>query len=155
MKILNYIDKFFTLRKLLRSQWYSRSVLEKIQLKKLKRMIRFAYENSEYYHNLMKQIDLHPSDINRLKDIKKFPLLTKEQLKSSFDDIVPRNVNLNECWRPLTSGSTGIPLKMVFDTKAENFTNAVLLRANFAVGQKYRDKWVSIIKQSSQKKTWF
>jgi phenylacetate-CoA ligase len=102
----------------------------------------------------MKQVDVNPNDINKLKDIKKIPVLTKKTLKSNYDKILPKNVNLEDCWRPLTSGSTGIPLKMVFDKKAENFTNAVLLRANFSVGQKFRDKWVSILNKKREK-TWF
>ncbi|MFX0204949.1 MAG: phenylacetate--CoA ligase family protein [Candidatus Hodarchaeota archaeon] len=155
MENIHYISKYYSLRQLLKSQWTSKTILEELQLKKLRNIVNFAYKNCEYYNKLMKQSNVYPSDINKLEDIRKIPVLTKKKLRVNFEKILPYNVNLEDCWRPRTSGSTGIPLKLVFDKKAENFTNAVLLRANITVGQRLRDSWVSIIKQSSQKKRWF
>ena len=80
-KLINHIDNsisqigqpinYFNLKK---SQWYSRSKLEEIQQKKIRAIIKYAYNNVEYYHNLFKSINLVPSDIENISDLNKIPI---------------------------------------------------------------------------------
>ena len=67
----------------------SRQDLEKQQLIDLKKIVKYAYENSPYYKRAFDKAGVKPEDIVTLKDIEKFPFMDKKtqrdtQGKGSF-----------------------------------------------------------------------
>ena len=54
-----------------------REELEANQLKDLKEIVQFAYDNSPYYKRSFDEAGVKPSDIQTLKDIEKFPYRPK------------------------------------------------------------------------------
>lgn len=83
--------------------------LESFQLKRLKSIVEFAYNNSTFYHDLFDSVMVKPDDIEVLSDIKKLPIISKSDLLTNANSIQNkkeyRKVFLSE-----TSGSTGEPL---------------------------------------------
>ncbi len=97
---------------------FSQNFLEKYELFKLKKIIKYSYNNSPFYHKLFKQNSLKPSDIKSFSDMIKIPYTQPEDLqnnpKSFFS--VPENKFVNVL---TTAGSTGKPKKAYF-TKEDN-----------------------------------
>ena len=64
-------------------QWKSKEDIRAYQLKKLKEIIEYAYENVEFYKKLW---DSNEVDINitSLNDLKKFPIVDKSMLQSAI-----------------------------------------------------------------------
>jgi phenylacetate-coenzyme A ligase PaaK-like adenylate-forming protein len=60
------------------SQWLPIQELEKIQLKKLKKILAYSYEKVPFYRKYYDQHGVHPNDLKSLEDIRKFPIITKE-----------------------------------------------------------------------------
>lgn len=104
--------KFYsTYRRLIKNQWKSYDELKKEQEKQLKVMIDFSYTNVPYYHKLFKNLNLKPEDINKIEDLEKLPILTKEIIKQNWGDFKPANLNGLKYYNKTTGGSTGTHLK--------------------------------------------
>lgn len=91
-----------------RSQWFAREKLINIQTDKLQKIVHHCYYNVPYYKNLFRHHSLKPSDIKTLEDLKKFPVLTKVQLRDEskqFQSTLPEHSVKHTVVR--TSGSTG------------------------------------------------
>lgn len=117
----------FQLRKNLRSK---PSKLLEIRWKKFKFMLKYAYENVPFYHRKFKHVGIKPDDIRSENDLAKIPFTTKFEIQTSpFEDVVSKTVNIDRCIKTTTSGSTGIPLTVVSDRVAEDFSFAVWARA--------------------------
>ena len=142
---MSNLRKAFNLYKLMKSQWGSYEDLKKIQEKKLRSIIKYAYDNIPLYHEKYKKMNIKPENIRTPQDLLKLPYITKEEIKDNFPDrIVAPSVDINNSWTPHTGGSTGIPMTVVYDEYAEDFEKAVALRANLSCGQRFFDKWVVI-----------
>jgi len=135
----------YYLKKANSNQWRDYDYLLSLQLKRLKKLVKFAYHNVTFYHNHFKKANVHPSDINSLSDLNKIPLVTKKDIYENYPkNIVKIKTNLKKCIIWETSGSTGIPLKIAYDSKADDFANAIILRSYLGNGLKKFDKWCVI-----------
>ena len=142
---LSSINKLMLLHQARKNQWLNPSELEELQSKKLRAMVKHAYENTEFYHNKFRDAGIHPEDIKTLKDLHKIPLTTKEEVREhSLGSILAKGVNLDTCRVIPTSGSTGKPLNAVYDAVADDYSKVVNLRSMMENGLKIRDKWVNI-----------
>ena len=55
-----------------------RPELEKLQLERLKEIVKFSYENSPYYKRSFDAAGVSPDDIHELSDLAKFPFINKQ-----------------------------------------------------------------------------
>ncbi|KZX16601.1 phenylacetate--CoA ligase family protein [Methanobrevibacter filiformis] len=62
----------------------SREDIEELQLKKLQNILKYAYDNVDYYHNKYDSMNIYPEDIQTLKDIEKLPFTTKDELREYY-----------------------------------------------------------------------
>jgi len=87
-----------------------------LQSKRLKALVRHAYDNVDLYRHKYDQAGVHPDDIQTIDDLEKLPIITKEDLIDGFPQaILARNVK-TEDWRvAATSGSTGAPIRVYKD----------------------------------------
>lgn len=142
MGTINTLKLLYQVRK---NQWLKPAELKKLQEKKLGVMIRYAYENTKFYHDKFKSVHIRPEDIKTVDELGKIPFTTKEELrKFGLDHILANNINLNMCRLIPTSGSTGTPLKVVYDRRADEYSKVINLRSMMENGLKIRDKWVNI-----------
>ena len=61
-----------------------REALEALQLKRLQHQIERVYAAVPYYRNKMTEAGVKPSDIKNLKDLRKLPFTTKEDLRLNY-----------------------------------------------------------------------
>jgi len=60
-----------------------RKKLEELQLKRLKKIIRYAYDNVPFYREKFDSAGVRPDDIKKLEDIEKIPFTTKDDLRKN------------------------------------------------------------------------
>jgi len=133
------------------------AALQEMQQKKLRAMIKHAYENVPFYHMKFNQAGIGPDDVRSIDDLAKVPFTTKAEIQACpIEDIVARNVNLGKCVKRMTSGSTGIPLAIYLNRKVLNFETALLYRAYLEDGLRLRDRMVRITEPSNllKRRTW-
>lgn len=115
----------------------SRKEIEKIQLERLKKIVKKVYKSTPFYKKKFDEINLKVSDIKTLDDIRKIPFTTKEDLRQNYpyglmavkmDDIIRIHAS---------SGTSGKPT-VVFYTKndMENWTECVARIIAAAGGEK-------------------
>jgi phenylacetate-CoA ligase len=103
----------------------SPSELKKTQIKKLRQVLKHAYENIAFYHKRFKSIKVKPNDIKSIEDLHKIPVLTKSEVQKNFKSLIARGISMSQCKKEQTSGSTGVPLTVITEKRA-----AYLLKAN-------------------------
>lgn len=95
---------------------WSLESLQDYQYQKCKEILEIAYNESKYYKRKFDNVGVKPSDFTCLEDIKKFPIVEKQELKMYTNDI-QLNTKHEKLRVARTSGSTGEPL--VFKRNAE------------------------------------
>lgn len=89
--------------------------LEQYQNKSLRKIVDYAY-TVPLYHEKYKKIGIHPRDIKSINDIKKLPVVTKEDIREfSPDGIISPHFNKKTAIMVSTGGSTGRSLPLYFD----------------------------------------
>lgn len=111
------------------SQWSSRVELEQYQTKKLKQLLKHIYNNVPYYQEVFEKINLTPYDFETLSDLRKLPVLSKEDVINNFDKLISRNSNKKHMKLVTTSGSTGKPMQLYRDKRDEPIHYAFSRRA--------------------------
>ena len=81
--------------------------IKALQSEKLVKQVKHAYENVEYYRNLLDAKGVKPEDIKSIDDISKLPFLSKADLREAYPTGMLA-VDLKDCVRiHSTSGTTG------------------------------------------------
>jgi len=93
------------------SQWWPREKLEQYQAEKLKQLLIHAYNHVPYYTDIFKKLHLVPEDFRSIKDLRKLPILTKEDIAKNYDKLISRIANKKNLELVWTSGSTGKPMQ--------------------------------------------
>jgi phenylacetate-CoA ligase len=101
-----------------KAQRLNPSELEELQNKKLRAVVKHAYENVPYYHKLFNSVNLKPNDIRTKEDLVKVPITNKKTLqKLPITERIARGVDISKCIKGRTSGSTGEPLDVLFSCR--------------------------------------
>ena len=87
-----------------------RKKLIEIQFKKLKKTIKNVHDTVPFYKKKFKELDITPDDIKTLKDIRKLPFTTKNDLRDNAP-FGMMTTTLDNCIElHSSSGTTGIPI---------------------------------------------
>jgi phenylacetate-CoA ligase len=104
------IGQLLELKRLLDNRKLSPDALEELRGKKLRAVIRNAYEHVPYYRSLFQAAGIAPEDIRTVADLEKVPLSTKDDLRAAgIEQITAGWVDLSACVSAKTGGSTGKP----------------------------------------------
>lgn len=133
---MNYINLLLQLYQLKRNTIMTRKDMIALQQKKLRKIVRYAYHHSEYYHKTFTKAGITTKNINRIP-LSKFPTINKTTLIQNFDNIVTQkdlsqqelidfdndnNKNKKTFKKKYhivhSSGSTGKPAYFVYDNQA-------------------------------------
>lgn len=106
------------LQSLLRSQWYNQKELDHLQNKNLKVIINEAYNFVPYYHKIFRSLNLKPQDIRIKEDLKKLPIITKEDIRKNWSEFISKKFHWWQIVQSSTAGSTGAPLKLIWSKKS-------------------------------------
>lgn len=119
--------------------------LRKYQEKRLRSIVRHAYNHVPFYHEKFRKCGIKPEDIKSLEDLAKIPVVRKEEFRQQpYNRLVSKNISLDKLRKLKTSGSTGRPLEVYISSYEDDWRKAIYMRANIYCGQKPRDKWVVI-----------
>jgi phenylacetate-CoA ligase len=113
--ILQYRAVNKTYNFLKKSQWWTEKTILKYQLKKLRQLIKYSYENVPYYKGLFDKNGIKPEEITDLSNFKKIPFLTKDIIRQNKDELKSQSYPEYRFQYTVTSGSTGKPVGLYVD----------------------------------------
>ena len=119
------------------SQYWSKTKIENLQIKKLNLILSHAKKNVKYYN------EYPDAEIKSLKDIQEIPFLDKDDIRKNQDKLTWRN-GINQ--RTKTSGgSTGAPITILKDSSGMALELAATWRgyrwAGIQIGQRQARFW--------------
>lgn len=92
---------------------------------RLREVVATAYERSPYYRTLFQSLGLGPQDVRGVEDLPRLPLLSKERVRQSGDQLMTRPHPARDWLNGHTSGTTGSPLSVWYDRGTCIWNNAV------------------------------
>jgi len=122
-----------------RSQWLSLEDLELLQIRRMRALVKHAYETVPFYHRVFDESKVKPEDIHSRHDLLKIPILTKEVVRSHTYEMISSIYDIKNLEEKSTSGSTSIPLKVYRCREQNAYSAAVKLRNNSWVNMTDRD----------------
>jgi phenylacetate-CoA ligase len=135
------IGEVLELRRLIKNRKLSRDELEALQNRRLREVIRHAYENVPYYHELFNTVGLSPEDISTVEDLKYIPITTKDNLKAAgLGKIMSKDVEVSSCISFRTSGSTGKPLTIYLNQSEARARRLIQFRELLSIGFRPLDR---------------
>lgn len=126
-----------------RSQWWTEKQHKEYQMKKIKEIIKYAYDYVPYYKRLLSENNIKPGDIKDFSDIKNIPYLTKEIIRDNLDDLISTSCNPKKLSYVITGGTTGIPMGFYEDKQRQWKTECAHIanlwsRIGYDKGKSYR-----------------
>lgn len=109
--------KFFNI--LIKNEKKTYEEIRNYQFFKFKTQVINAYKFSEFYKNKFDDFGFNPKNLKDFNDIKEIPTLSKEEVRKNSKLMVLNNFH-GKLYFGYTSGTTGKPLKLYFDKKAES-----------------------------------
>ena len=122
------------LRWLLSSDYSSREEIDRYQNVQLAALVHHAYETVPHYRQILDSYGLNPGEIQDQSDLKKLPILTKEDVVSKFDQLISRAFRKRSARKAKTSGTTGTALSFLTTRAAIEFQWAVWWRHRHRFG---------------------
>jgi phenylacetate-CoA ligase len=114
------------------------------QSKKLNELITHAYYHTSYYKQIFDDIGLSPRDVRSVNDLSLLPVLTKENIKSNFENLIPDNIQLYPFKESATGGSTGNPMTYYLDNRSWSMINANAIFNWEKTGYTYGSKFIAL-----------
>ncbi len=126
--------------------------IRSIQERKLRKLVRHAYDTVPYYRELLESNKIEPRDIQTLKDLATIPLTSKKQLQDlTLKDKISKNIDPLRCESFSTSGTTGFPLESYFTPHDSTLKNLSWIRTFQMNGLKPWHKMAAFIGQKEAK----
>ena len=122
LKVKLYLKQ--QIKNIIQSDYLNDGDIREYQVNKINEIVKYAYNNSKFYKNFYKDVDL---DIRTLSDIKKLPILKKDIFKSAIreNSILCNGYAKSDLNCGHTTGSTGTPLEICFDAKCTKLKSQV------------------------------
>jgi phenylacetate-CoA ligase len=117
--------------------------INEYQLIQTKEILIHAYQNVPYYTELFNKIDFKPDKFHSFEDIRIIPFLTREIIQENFNKLISAKKIKGGCYGSTTSGSTGIPLKLLLDYDSFYKENAFIYYFRKALGYQFKDRLVT------------
>jgi len=125
-----------------RLRW-NKQRLQSYQEKRLRSVVRYAYDFVPFYREKFRKAGITPSDVRYLEDLSKLPIIEKGEMKrESPQRLVSSEFSLAMLKVVRTSGSDGEPFQVFLNPAEDDWRKAIYMRANISCGQKPRDNWV-------------
>jgi len=102
-----------------------KSEILRYQNERIKKQLRYCYNNIPYYKSIFKSLGLGAGDLNGIESLKKMPFLRKAELRNNLEVILNRKLQLIKCH---TGGSTGNPVTLYKDRRFNSISRGVQMR---------------------------
>ena len=117
--------------------------MKRFQDKRLRRLVRHAYDSVPFYNRVFKQAGVDPYSIRGMEDLAKLPIIKKDEFKrQSPSELVSKDFDIKRLKKVRTSGSSGTPFQIYINGVEDSWRKAIYMRANINCGQRARDRWV-------------
>jgi len=141
----NFARILYHLVKAMKRAYWKRDKLRRYQEKRLRSVVKYAYDFVPFYHEKFREAGVNPHDIKTLEDLAKLPIVRKNEMKlENPRRLVSVGFDINKLKVDRTSGSTGQPFGTYLCSLEDDWRKAIYMRANISCGQKPRDRWVVI-----------
>jgi phenylacetate-CoA ligase len=143
--MVNFARLMYYLATAMRRLYWDKGKLRRYQEKRLRAVVKYAYDYVPFYHRKFRKAGISPDDIRSLDDLPKLPITRKSELKM----VPPRKrvsteFEVEKLKAIRTSGSTGEPFTTYICGREDDWRKAIYMRANISCGQRPRDKWVVV-----------
>jgi phenylacetate-CoA ligase len=98
--------------------------LKKLQEDKLKKLLLHAHDHVRYYKEVLSESGVVRNGKVDLKNFERIPILTKDILKSRFDDLLSDDHEQRKSFENHSGGSTGEPTKFIQDREYDDWNIA-------------------------------
>lgn len=114
-----------------KSECMERDDLEELQLKRLQKTVKIAFNKIPYYQKKYSEANIYPEDIVALKDIEKLPFITKNDLREAYPfglfavdkkEIIEIHSSSGTTGKPVVSGYTKKDMDIWSETMARGLT---------------------------------
>lgn len=133
-----FLRKLYYLRRALKQQWMKPAELRKLQEKRLKAIVNHVFKYVPFYRKLWKRYKIRPEDIRGIEDLKRLPIITRKTIIRNFNQLIAANYRnrykIGKVVIRHSSGSSGAPMRMLFDENSWDCLDAIYLRALLAGG---------------------
>lgn len=146
----NYFRLGYYLVSMMRRAYWKKDRLVDFQNKKVRQVVKYAYDNVPFYHERFDRLGLKPCDVKTASDLNKLPILTKDEMRKNAERMVSHEFDVGSFRVVSTSGSTGQPVFIRISKKEDELRKVKHLRANISCGQKPRDRWVVVVTPQHQ-----
>lgn len=123
-----------------RHQYCSQEELEAFQWGRLKSLLDYAYRHVPFYRKRFDSAGVHPDDIRAREDLRRIPILTKEEVVANFEDFKSDEFEKLKPIRTTTSGTTRDYMVMYRSRETEIWRNALVWRHYHNLGYQFRDR---------------
>jgi phenylacetate-CoA ligase len=145
IKMPNFARIAYNLAMAMRRLHWKEEKLKKYQEKRLRSVVKNAYDSVPFYHELFKKYKIGPNSVKTVKDLEKIPVVKKEDLRSErLRRLLSSKFDYGKLKQLRTSGSTGEPFRFCISKEEDEWRKAIYLRANMSCGQRLRDNWVVV-----------
>jgi phenylacetate-CoA ligase len=115
-----------------RLNWDKRR-LQTYQEKRLRSIVRHAYESVPFYREKFKLAGVSPDDVKVLSDLSKLPVIKKDEIRRLDPSLlISSHTSLSELKVQRTTGSTGKPFQVFFNHAEDDWRKAIYMRANIS-----------------------
>lgn len=122
----------------------SRKCVEYLQYRKLKKILKFTYEHSEFYRNLYRANGYHPNQFKSLADVVNIPIVRRRDLRNAPIEQIVTCDDLSKYHLHTTSGSSGLSVRYYFSKWERILKNYYVLRAYLMAGLPWLAKTVAL-----------
>lgn len=141
----NYLRVLYYLNVLRRHDYWPCKKLAEYQNRRLRHVVKHAFDHVPFYHVRIKEAGLRPEAIRTTEDLNKLPLITKDEIRKNIHLAISDEFDVRRLKSCRTSGSTGEPLFFYVSKSEDEYRKAKHLRANIRCGQQPLDRWVTIV----------
>jgi len=126
------------------SQFWNAEQIQRLRERKLRELVRHAYEQTPFYRRLLDERGVNPEDIGTLQDLPKLPVMTKEIFRAHWPelracDVPDRRVSIGR-----TGGTTGVPMRIARDRPDDAWNIACYVRGLAWTGLTLRERRVRL-----------
>ncbi len=142
--------------KLLETDKFEADQIRRYKEEHIAMILRYAYEHCAFYRKKYDAEGVTPDDFKVLEDLRKFPILTKEEVRENLSEMISDEYDVKDLIKYHTSGSTGKALDFYWTKTNQQFYWAVATRGKGRVGVSFGDTQLNftgkLVAPLSQKK---
>lgn len=126
--IKNHNTKLRYWRELEKTQYLPENTLRDLQWQRFEAILRYAYENNDFYRRRFDAAGILPNDIRTPDDVKHIPVLTKKEIRRNTVDMISMGYTIDKLLKAKTGGSTGKALEIFVSVECNEMRNACARR---------------------------